>query len=129
MPNVFMFKMSKILVVMLPWKLQILCVKDFPGARIRCMQDYVQPTLKEIPVGTNNLTKNIPIGKIAEPIVYLATTLKSDSCSVSISKTNLRSDKLWKKVSQINRHLNKLYKAKNFVLIDYDMITLLQKDT
>ena len=97
MPNVFIFKMSKILVVMLTWKLQTLCAKDFPGARISCMQDYVQPTLREIPVGTNNLATNILTGKIAELIVYLATTLKSDSCSVSIFKTNLRSDKLWKK--------------------------------
>ena len=36
-------------------------VKYFPGARVRCMQDYVRPTLKENPdhvivyIGTNDL--------------------------------------------------------------------------
>ena len=41
-------------------------VKDFPGARVRCMQDYVRPTIRENPnhiilhVGTNDLTTNIP---------------------------------------------------------------------
>ena len=41
-------------------------VKDFPGARVRCMQDYVRPTIRENPnhiflhVGKNDLTTNIP---------------------------------------------------------------------
>ena len=41
-------------------------VKDFPGARVRCMQDYVRPTIRENPnhiilhAGTNDLTTNIP---------------------------------------------------------------------
>ena len=66
------------------------------------------------------MATNLPTEKIAESIVYLATTLKSDSCSVSISKANVRSDKFCKKVLQINRYLNKRYKAKNFELIDHD---------
>ena len=41
-------------------------VKDFPSARVRCMKDYVRPTIRENPnhiilhVGTNDLTTNIP---------------------------------------------------------------------
>ena len=47
-------------------------VKDFPLARIRCMQDYVQPTLRENPdhiiihVGRNDLALNTPAEKVAD---------------------------------------------------------------
>ena len=50
-------------------------VKDFPGARVRCTQDYVQPTLRQNPdhitlhVGTNDLATNVPTDKVAESIV------------------------------------------------------------
>ena len=53
-------------------------VKDFPGARVRCMQDYVRPTIRENPdhiivhVGTNDLTTNIPPEKVAESVIDLA---------------------------------------------------------
>ena len=62
-------------------------VKDFPGARVRCIQDYVRPTLRENPdhviihIGTNDLASNTPAKKVAESIIDLASTLKSDSCS------------------------------------------------
>ena len=41
-------------------------VKDFPSAKVRCMQDYVRPTIREkldhiiLQVGTNDLATNIP---------------------------------------------------------------------
>ena len=53
-------------------------VKDFPGARVRCMQDYVRPTLRENPdhviihIGTNDLASNTPAEKVAESIIDLA---------------------------------------------------------
>ena len=53
-------------------------VKDFPGARARCMQDYVRPTLRENPdhiiihIGTNDLASNTPAEKVAESIIDLA---------------------------------------------------------
>ena len=48
------------------------CVKDFRGARVLCMQDYVRPTLRENPghiiihIGTNDLASNTPAEKVAE---------------------------------------------------------------
>ena len=47
-------------------------VKDFRGARVLCMQDYVRPTLRENPghiivhIGTNDLASNTPAEKVAE---------------------------------------------------------------
>ena len=47
-------------------------VKDFPGTRVRCIQDYVRPTIREnlyhiiFNVGTNDLATNILTEKVAE---------------------------------------------------------------
>ena len=52
-------------------------VKDFAGARIRCVQDYVRPTLREICdhiiiyVGTNDLASNTPAEKVLKLIIDL----------------------------------------------------------
>ena len=56
-------------------------VKDFLGARVRCIQDYVRPTIREnlyhiiFNVGTNNLAANILTEKVAESIIDLASSL------------------------------------------------------
>ena len=72
------------------------------------MQDYVRPTLREnldhiiIHVGTNDLALNTPVEKVAESIIDVASTLKSDSCSVAISSITVRNDKHRTKVAQVN---------------------------
>ena len=106
-----------------------ICVKDLPGARVRCMQDYVRPTIRENPnhiilhVGTNDLTTNIPTEKVVESIIDLASSLKSNSCSVAISNITVRNDRYRKKVVQVNRHLKTLCIERNFELITHDNIT------
>ena len=72
-------------------------------------------------VNTNDLATNeLPTEIIAELIVDLASTLKSDSCSISISMITVSSDEHRKKVPQVNRHLKELCKAKNFESINHD---------
>ena len=94
-------------------------VKEFPGASVRCLQNYVRPTLRENPnhiiihVGKNNLVSNIPAEKVAESIIDLASTLKSDSCSVAISGIKMRNYKHRNKVAQVNRSLKRLCQEKN----------------
>ena len=67
------------------------------------MQDYVRPTLRENPdhiiihVGTNDLASNTSAEKVTESIIELASTLKSDSCSVAISSITVRNE-----VAQVN---------------------------
>ena len=101
-------------------------VKDFPGTRVRCIQDYVRSTLRENPdhitihVGTNDLASNPPAEKVAESILDLASTLKSDSCSVAISNITVRNDKHRNKVAQVNRSLKRLCQEKNFELINHE---------
>ena len=103
-------------------------VKDFPGARVRCMQDYLRPTIRENPdhiilhIGTNDLATNIPPEKVVGSIIDLASSLKSNSCSVAISNITVGNDRYRKKVVQINRHLKTLCIERNFELISNENI-------
>ena len=90
------------------------------------MLDYVRPPLRENPdhiiihIGTNDLVSNTPAGKVAELIIDLATTLKSDSCSATISSITVRNDKHRNKVAQVNRSLKRLCQENNFELINHE---------
>ena len=92
-------------------------VKDFPGARVRSMQDYTRPTIREnsdhiiLHVGANDLTTNIPTEKVTESIINLASSLKSNSCSVTISIITVRNDRNFELISHANiiteKHVNR----------------------
>ena len=103
-------------------------LKIFPGARVRCMQDYVRLTIRENPdhiilhVGTNGLTTNIPTEKVTESIINLASSLRSNSFNVAISSITVRNDRYRKKVAQVNRHLKTLCSERNFELISHENI-------
>ena len=70
-------------------------MKSFSGAKIRDMQDYVKPTLRENPnqiivhVGTNDLASNTRPEQIAESII----------CDVLVSSITVRNDQHCKKVA------------------------------
>ena len=93
------------------------------------MQDYVRLTIRENPdhillhIGTYDLKINIPPEKVAESIIGLASSLKSNSCSVAISNITVRNDRYRKKVVQVNRHLKTLCIERNFELITQNIIT------
>ena len=94
-------------------------MKSFLGAKTRGMQDYVKPTLRENPdqiivhVGTNDLASNKRPEQIAESIIGLATSLKSDTCDVLVSSITVRNDQHRKKVAEVNIVLKELCKEKN----------------
>ena len=67
-------------------------VKNFPGARVKCIQDYLRPSLRENPhhliihIGTSNIiTTNKQPGQILKLVVKLTLLVKSDSCDVALS--------------------------------------------
>ena len=101
-------------------------VKSFSGAKIRDMQDYVKPTLRDNPdqiivhVGTNDLASNKRPEQIAESIIGLATSLKSDTCDVLVSSITVRNDQHRKKVAEVNIVLKELCKEKNLYNIKHD---------
>ena len=74
--------------------------KNFTGATIQCMADYMKPSIRAKPdhvilhVGTNDLNSNATPNEIAANIVGLATEMKTENCDVSISGIIIRIDKL-----------------------------------
>ena len=94
-------------------------MKSFSGAKIRDMQDYVKPTLRENPdqiivhVGTNDLASNKRPEQIAESIIGVTTSLKSDISNVLVSSITVRNEEHLKKVAEVNIVLKELCKEKN----------------
>ena len=101
-------------------------VKSFLGAKIRDMQDYVKPALRENPnqiiihVGTNDLTSNKRPEQIAESIIGVATSLKSDACYVLVSSITMRNDQHRKKAAEVNTILKELSKEKKLYYINLE---------
>ena len=71
-------------------------------------------------VGTNELNLDLQSKSIAESMVNLAMSLKTELNVVSISSIILRTDKpnLNEKESEVNVHVKELYEEKNIYLID-----------
>ena len=73
-------------------------VKQFSGAKTKCMKDYMKFSLRKNPhhfilhVGTNDLNKERSPEPIAKSIVDLAATLKGNSRDVSVSNIIVRGD-------------------------------------
>ena len=101
-----------------------LYVKSFSDAKVVCMEDYVKPTLREMPthvichLGTNDgPTKKAP-EQIAENIANLAIKLKRN-CDVSISSITARNDQYQKKAADVNRELKEKCREKKLQFLDY----------
>ena len=102
-------------------------VKQFSGARTKCMKDYMKPSLRENPdhfilhVGTNDLNTERSPELIAKSIVGLAKTLKGNSCDVSVSDIIVRTDNsnLNEKRFEVNAHLTEMFKERKLNLINH----------
>ena len=88
------------------------------------MQDYVKPTLRENPnqiivhVGTNDLASNKRPEQLAESIIGVATSLKSDTCDALVSSITVRNDQQRKKAAEVNIILKELCKEKKLYYIN-----------
>ena len=94
------------------------------GAKVRCMEDYIQPTLRETPshvilhVGTNDVTAKQDPQQTAESIINLAVKIKKN-CDVSISSITTRNDKYLRKAANVNRYLKDICREKNIHFINH----------
>ena len=100
-------------------------VKSFSGAKIKCMEDYAQPTIRTNPdhivihVSTDDLSSKKESAEISSAIVDLAFKLKSGTCQVSGSNLTIRNDQYRKKALEVNQHLKVLCREKNINIIDH----------
>ena len=100
-------------------------MKSFPEAKIKCVEDYAQPTIRTNPdhilihPGTNDLSSKKQSPELSSAIVDLALKLKSGTCQVSFSNLTTRKDQYGKKALEVNQNLKVLCRQKNINIIDY----------
>ena len=104
----------------------IVKVRSFQGAKIKCMTDYVKPTIKDfdpehiiIHVGTNDLNSERTASQIANSIINLQQSLKSINNTVTISLIVPRNDELNNKAHEVNNRLVNMCKERNISYIDH----------
>ena len=99
-------------------------VKSFSGAKVMCMEDYVKPTLREMPnhiilhVRMNDVPTKKAAEQIVENIANLAVKLKRNF-DVSISSITARNDQYQKKAADVNRELKEKCREKKLQFLDY----------
>ena len=100
-------------------------VKHFFGAQVRCMKNYLKPSLRENPdhfvlfVGTNDRDSDRSPNLIAKSILDVASRLKTGKHDVNISNIIRRNDRFMAKANEVNRCLIELCLQRKFLLIDH----------
>ena len=87
-------------------------VRSFSGAKISCMTDHVKPTLRDINpdhivlhADTNDLRTENTASQIVKAAKDLATSLKNDGNTVTVSGIVAKLDELSNKANEVNRRL------------------------
>ena len=80
---------------------KLIKIRSFSGARVSCMYDHVEPTIREfnpnhiiLHVGTNELKSSKTASLISRSVIDLALSLKSETNAVMISLIVPRKDSL-----------------------------------
>ena len=101
-------------------------VLPFNSVKVRCMHDYVKPTVRDFDLdhitlhcGTNDVNSDKKSSQIAREIIDPAISLKSDKNKISISLLTPRSDKLNSKASEVNSCLINMCSHRNIAYIDH----------
>lgn len=82
--------------------------EEFLGAKIKCIEDYAQPTIRTNPehivihVGTNNLLSKKESAEISRDMVKLVLKLISDTFQVSVPNLTAGNDQYRKKALEIS---------------------------
>ena len=99
-------------------------VKSFSGATVDCMNSHVCPTIKRNPgriilhCGTNDLRSKVTPKDIAEEIIDLGNSMKTNENSVIISALVPRGDQWHNKAMEVNKFLKQLCVSQDFYFID-----------
>ena len=100
-------------------------IRPFLGAKVRCMEDHIKPVLRDKPdhiifhIGTNEFPSNKNREVIANSIIKLVLSAKSESCDVSISNIVVWKDRHQNKCQEVNDHLKEKCREKKINLIDH----------
>ena len=103
-------------------------IKSFSGATVDCMNSYVKPSMKYNPnvvilnTGTNDLRSNKQPETIADEILKLALSIKSDDNEIVISGIVPRNDAFNPKGIAVNNCLKQKLPQNNIAFIDNENI-------
>ena len=104
----------------------IVKVRSFPSVKVKCMTDYVKPTINDfdpehiiIHVGTNDLNSERTASQISNSIINLQQSLKSINNTVTISLIVPRNDELDNKAHEVNNRLVNMCKERNISYLDH----------
>ena len=93
------------------------------------MRDYVKPCIREtnpdyviLYIGTNELNSELPPGRIAKSIMYVAKNTQSNNRIVSISGILPRNDNFNIKVNEANKELSKMCDKEKLLFLSHSNI-------
>ena len=101
-------------------------VKFFGGATIKDMESYIQLAIERAPsnvilhCGTNDLKTSTDPEQIAENIINLAKSMKTDDKDMIVSELAPRNDQLNKKAKEVNDVLTLECNKRNICIIKHD---------
>ena len=92
-------------------------VRSFPGAKVKCMKDYVKPCIREnnpeyviLHVGTNELNSELTPERIAKSVIDVGKNIQINHRTVSIFGIVPRNDNFNNKATEVNKDLSKMCK-------------------
>ena len=104
-------------------------VRNFSGAKVKCMKDYVKPCIREknpdyviFHVGTNELNSELPPERIAKSIIDVAKNTQSNSRIVSICGIVPRNDNFNIKATEVNKELSKMCNKEKLLFLSHNNI-------
>ena len=118
------------------WKLKKSIDKDhnfyvriYLGAKLKCMKDYVKPSIREknpdyiiLHVRTNELNSDLPSEGIARLIIDVAESTPLDNRIVSISDIAPRNDNFNIKAVEVHKELSKMSDKQNLFFPNHNNI-------
>ena len=101
--------------------------RSLSWAKISCMRDHIKPTLQDINpdhivlhLGAYNLRTENTASQIAKATIDLATSLKNDDNTVTVSDIVPRLDDLNNKANKVNRRLVQMCNERNISFLSHD---------
>ena len=100
---------------------------SFSGAKVSCMTDHVKPTLQDINpdhiilhADTKDLRTENTASQIPKATIDLATSLKNDDNTVTVSGIVPSLEYLNNKANEVNRRLVLMCKERNISYLSHD---------
>ena len=104
-------------------------VRTFPKATIRCMVDYIKPTIRNenpdiivLHAGTNNLASDDTAIQICNDMINLASSIRDKGIKVVLSLIVPRNDEYADKAREVNEHLMNICKSIDIQFIHHENI-------